>query len=376
MKRHCGLLLVVLAILLPACTPSEPAQLGREQVIVGVLGSFSSEGAETAAALLRGVQISVDEYNRSPESSFESRIEQGDTKGTGEGAAEAARQIAAKELLIGVVGPFTLAETLGSGPVLDQAGIPFVIPSVSDISLTEARFARMRRLLADDRQEGSALASDVLKKIGRGAKAAIVHDGSGSGAAFAEGAKQKFEGGGVPSGVLEAAGTVDWNVIAAEILKDPPATVLHGGPEDRAAALIGGLRSAGYKGHFAASRQARGSSFAGIGAAAAGSITNAGCADPNDPALDAFRKTYRARFSGGPGQCAHEAYEATLMLLEAIEEVEPKPQEVAEFFLTARSFLGDTRLYRYAEDGSLMSATVWVYEFRQGGWRFVRRASA
>lgn len=365
------------ALFAVGCAPGFIPRAAPERVTVGVIGSFSGEGAAVANGISRGIEMAISEYNGDSVNNFEARIERADTGGTPEGAAEAARKTASTELLIGVVGPFTGSEATGAGPVLDESGIPFLIPSVTDLSLTRSGWRNLRRLVSDDRQEGAAVARQVREMIRRtgGGRAAVIHDGSPSGSAFAEGVKAALENSG--AGVArfnEVSGAVDWNARAVEIMKDPPAAVVHGGAADRAGALVGALRGAGFKGLFVASHQARDSAFArSAGAAASGSISSCTCADPADPALEDFRDAYRGEFSESPPVHAIEAYEGTIMLLEAIQEVEPKPAEVGEFLRSARSFLGDTKLYQYAEDGGLLTEAVWMDRFRDGRWRFLGR---
>lgn len=370
--------LAAFAILGSACAPSPSIRAGREQVVIGVVGAFSGTGALETTGIARGARIAVDEYNRDPESIFEARIEQADTAGTAEGAASTAGKIVTADLLVGIVGPFTIEEASAAATVFDQAEVPFLVPSVSDVSFSQVGFRQLRRLVADDRQEGAAMAVETLRRVGRSAKLAIIHDGSGGGVAFADGAREKAESAGGPTApVFEAAGAVDWNALAAQIMKDPPAALIHGGAADRAAAFVAASRSAGFEGLFIASRHARDATYrAAAGEAAEGTLSDTTCADPADPSLSRFRDAHSRRFEALPQLCSHEAYEGTWMLLEAVQEVEPNPRKVSEFFRNARSFLGDAKLYEYGEDGQLVNGTVWVSELKGGNWRFRRLAQS
>ncbi len=62
------------------------------------------------------------------------------------------------------------------------------------------------------------------------------------------------------------------------------------------------------------------------------------------------------------------------MLLEAVEEVEPKPKVVGEFFRLNRSFLGDSKTYDYDQKGELRSPPLWIYESKGGGWQLQGRS--
>lgn len=375
MKRRFAIA-VALLVVAAACAQKAPARTGRDRVIIGVLGTFSGGNAGLAAGIARGVELAIDEYNQSRDSNFEARAKRFDTRGSVEGSIDAAKRITTTELLIGVVGPFRLEEAAAAGPVLDAAGIPFLVPSISDVSLAKFGWRNLRRLIADDRQAGGALGDETRRMLNRQAgKIVVFSDGTPAGVAFADGAKGAVEAAKGQVGRFEAAGPkVDYKVVASDLMKEQPAAVIHAGGGGRAGALVASLRNAGFKGLFLASDQARDPSFAkAAGAAAGGSITASPFADPSDRGLAAFRNAHRGKYVDAPAPYVAEAYEGAMMLLEAVQEVEPKPAEVAGFFRTARAFLGDTKLYQYAEDGGLQTDSIWLHEFRDGRWRLLRR---
>ncbi|MGH2768269.1 MAG: ABC transporter substrate-binding protein, partial [Actinomycetota bacterium] len=326
------------------------------------------------------VQIAVDEYNGSRDSIFQARLERGDTGGTPEGAAAVAGAAASTERLIGVVGPLRIEQAAAAAPMLGEAGIPTLIPSVTEVSLGSAGWTSYRRLVADDRRQGMALGAEAARRARRGligAKAAIVHDESPSGASFAEGAREALQDARVEVARFEAArGNVDYRALGAAITRDPPGAVLHGGSGERAGALLAGLRAAGFQGSFLASREAHDSRFMDwAGGAGAGAETVCACADPGDPSLREFAGAHLRRFSAPPAPYAVEAYEGTLMLLEAIQEVEARPREVAGFFRSAPVFLGMSKSYSFDDGGEVASAPVWLYRFKEGVWRWAGRST-
>jgi ABC-type branched-subunit amino acid transport system substrate-binding protein len=135
--------------------------------------------------------------------------------------------------------------------------------------------------------------------------------------------------------------------------------------------LLENLRKAGYKGILVASHQIRELNPDGLGG---GLISSSAGADPAGPASARFRERYEDRFDAAPTSFALESYEGALMLLEAVEEVQPDPRAVTEFLRLNRKFRGDSKNYEFDERGEPTNTPVWVYESTNGGWKLSGRS--
>jgi ABC-type branched-subunit amino acid transport system substrate-binding protein len=372
-KKRGLFVLLLLAVLAAAC--DEPARQagGREILVIGAAGA---EGQPLTKSALNGVDLAVAEYNANPDSSYQVRRAVFNTAATPEGANAAAQTLIATERLIAVVGPHLPDEVLTVGGPLSERNIPFLIPAVADIRLAQQGWRSYRRLVANDFAEGEALGTEAVTRGDRG-KAAIFHDGGSSHASVADGARSALEKQQVPITRYEAAGgkSPDFSSLAPGILSDPPSAIIYSGPAGRAGAFLAALRKAGFKGIFLASHDARVPEFREAAKEAAeGAISTCVCADPSDAELEAFVGQYRDKFRSTPAPFAAEAYEGTLMVLEAIQEVEPRPRAISDFFRVANSFLGDTKLYRYADNGELEAPPVWLFRLRGDRWELIGRS--
>lgn len=340
-------------------------------MVIATLGIFSGEGAAATNSMVRGIELAIRQYNSDSESSYEVRLHREDTKGSADGTTQAATNITSTELLIGVVGPFAADEAGLAGPLLDQSQIPFLVPNVTEGDLSQRGWSSFRRLVADDRREGEALAAEILRRT---KKIVLIHDGSGPGQDAIEGAKGVLEAAGAGVRIddvpLKPAGK-DWAAITRAVVQDAPEAVLFGGEAPgKAGALIASLRGGGYKGRYYTSHFARDPAFiTAAGEAGAGTFTSCVCAEPSDSRLRRLVAAFRQTFSARLHPFAAEAYEGTLMLLEAIEEVEPKPASVTEFLRSAPNFLGDTKHYEFDPSGELVRPQIWLYELSGGAWR-------
>ena len=79
-------------------------------------------------------------------------------------AAEAAR-LAADPQVVGVVGPITSRATQAAGPVLDRAGLSYVSPSATAVSLTDGHLRNFYRVVASDAVQGPTLARFVSDSL-------------------------------------------------------------------------------------------------------------------------------------------------------------------------------------------------------------------
>lgn len=365
-------LTVLLAVALVAgisCSSPTPTPAARERLLIGTLGVFSGEAAQQNIHVIRGVELAIKQYNADPQSSYDVKLHREDTKGSADGATEAASNLAAAELLIGVVGPLSFDEAELAGPLLDQSQTPFLMPSVTNSELSGHGWISFRRLVADDRREGEAVAGEILSRT---KKVALIHDGAGPGIAFVEGARAVLESAKASVRILELPqrpGKNDWKTASASVMQEPPEVVAFAGPADKAGTLITNLRAAGYKGQYYTSHASRDPAFGQAGGeATAGAFSTCVCADPSDPRLNEFSVAFRAEFSERPPPFAAEAYEGALMLLEAVEEVEPKRQTLVEFFRSSPVFRGDTKRYEFEGSGELLRPTVSLYEWQEAKW--------
>lgn len=370
--RLIGVLIVL--ILVAASCDEPPRQAGGREILI--VGAAGADGLPVTKNVQTGIDLAIREYNSDPDSSYEVRRTVFNTGGTAEGAEAAGHAVAGTERLIGVIGPHGPEEVLTLGGLLSERNIPFLIPAVADIRLSQQGWRSYRRLVANDFAEGEALGFEAAGRGDRG-KVAIFHDGGATHGSVAEGAKSALEQRQVPITRFEQAGgkSPDFNQLAASVMPDPPSVLIYSGPGARAGAFISALRQAGYKGLFMASHDARAPEFRQTAKdSAEGAISTCVCADPSDGQLALFVADYSARFQAPPPLFAVEAYEGTLMVLEAIQEVEARPRAITDFFRVATEFLGESKLYRYAENGELKAPPVWLFQARGGRWDAMGRS--
>lgn len=361
---------LLLALTLVACggSSASPAS-GREILVLGVMGTSDSENG-TVVGMIRGVRQAVAEYNGNPDSRYEIELKEFNTQAAPGEAGAGESEVANTERLIGVIGPFFLPEVESMGPALESSGLPFIVPSVTSTAVPADGWRSFRRLVANHRREGAALAAYAADRVG--GAIALVTEESAEGQPFAEGAKQtldELQRAPVRADTVEP-GDPPTNLSAA-LASAAPEAVLYGGGGASGKALLDGLRNAGYSGLVIASHQLRELNPAGLGG---GVISDAVASDPAAPVAERFAGRYEDRFDAPATHFSLEAYEGALMLMEAIEEVQGNPRAITDFLQLNRRFRGDSKSYEFDDRGEPVNPPVWIYESTNSGWRLAGRS--
>ena len=334
------------------------------------IAAVSDDANPGLTAMIRGVELAVEQYNGNPDSRYEIELKELGIKPAPGEAGATEGDITKTERLIGVVGPFSEQEITEIGPNFEASRMSFVVPPITATSVPQGGWTTFRRLVANDRQEGEVLSRYAAGKVDGGI--VIVAEDSDAGAAFAAGAKEWLDGNGRPPARTESveAGDALGN-LGTSLTQAAPGAILYGGGGQTGTALLEALRKAEFKGLFVASHQLREMHPGGLGA---GVVSSSPAADPSDAASERFATSYRDEYGAVPGPYALEAYEGALMLLEAVEEVEARPRDVTEFFRRNTSFLGDSKRYDFDASGELPDAPLWIYESAEGSWRLAGRS--
>lgn len=343
--------------------------VGREVRLLGTVGTVEA-GDPVVVGMVRATQLAVDQYNRNPDSRYEIEFRQFEPD-TGPGEAGAGQgDIEQTARLIGVVGPFTAEHVNDLGPGFSEAGMPFVVPSVSVTSAPPDGVETFRRLIANNAQEGRALATHAAALAS--GDIALVTENSDPGRSFSEGAEQVLGEIERPAARVERVEPESgMDTLAAALVADDPAIVIYGGGGATGATLVQALSSSGYQGRVVVSHQVKAQSPDGLGA---GVIASSLGVESPAAVAPGFAEAFEDAFGSPPPRLALEAYEGAWMLLEAIEEVQADSNAVNEFLETNRVFRGESKLYEFDEAGELPGGPVWLYESGDSGWTLSGRS--
>ena len=358
---------MALALAAAGCgsAPVAPAA-GRQSLSVGFLDDSAGKSSPLEK---NGAELAVAEYNMHADSTYHAVLVPVTTNGTPADAAQGAAKLAKTERLVGVVGRLNDADSSSAASVLQQAGMPFLTTSAG--SASSAAAGSFRRLVATNLQQGRTLGRYATRLLAPAGPAFVFHDDSPEANDFSQGVKAAFDAAKRPVGRFERIGPkTDLMGLAGSFAPSPPVVLVFAGEGGLGARFAEASRKAGFKGPIVSSSGILSGKPTG---APDGLVTELPVADPAESTAAGFRARYHTKFGAKPPPLALESYEGVSMLLEAAEEVEPKPKDIAGFFALNRSFLGDSKDYEYDETGEIRSSVIWIYQTKAGGWTLVGR---
>jgi branched-chain amino acid transport system substrate-binding protein len=168
-----------------------------QTVKIGWLSSLTGPLSSAAIAENQGVQLAVDEINKSG-GILGRQIEllTRDTAGDPTKAVNFAQQLAFSDKVQFVIGPVNSGEALATTPILARAGVPNIVIGALDELVDPAKYPRAFRAINTNLQwisTANNYATGTLKKT----KVAIIADTSGYGTASARTAEQLLDKAGI-----------------------------------------------------------------------------------------------------------------------------------------------------------------------------------
>jgi ABC-type branched-subunit amino acid transport system substrate-binding protein len=388
-----GAVAIALAALAAGCGAAErqdhapvtesPTTVGPVVTIrIGYLGDLGSGGTVVSKAVQDGERLAVQQYAGNSHD-IDVVIETVSTGGTTAGAAAAARTLLSDHVAA-VIGPQSVEEAEGSGPVLAHAGIPSLSPTVTATTLPSSSWSGFFRVVADDMQQGVAEANEIVDNLGRrqvavasgtstsdqarvsAAQAQIATDGGTVVATTGATATATGAGASSPQGTLVPA------TAANQIVASGADGVLVSAPGPVARTLVADLDTDGFKGSILLAVDATTSTgfLTPLGASADGAYVASPANDTSSQAANGgdsleFRDTYRAAFGQVPPSWAAEAYDATNFVLAGISAGSTTAATLSSY-LTKHSWTGIAETLDFTTGGVETHPRVWISQVQNG----------
>jgi branched-chain amino acid transport system substrate-binding protein len=321
---------------------------------IGLLAPTTSETATLVEGIRRGIDLALGDSLPCPV-----KLVVADTGGDDASAIAAAQQLANDPSIAAVVGPMLGWEAEVAGPILAEANLTAISPTV-----TGPIVGGLHRAIADDQAVTNA-ATTLLRDRFKATRVAVIDDGTDYGNANAERmvvalAERMAWRGSMTSG----ASTPDQ--LAAQALTVNPEAVFIGGFYADTARLVVALRNVGFTGPIVLDDGSYTSAYlTAAGVAAENSFVLCGCA-PTEHISD-FAELYRQRFGDEPPTFAAEAYDATRAIVATITAGARDRSTVADR-LGLIAFTGTTKRYTWKPDGMLDTPVVYVIAARNGAF--------
>jgi branched-chain amino acid transport system substrate-binding protein len=346
----------------PASSPSTSGALK-----LGFFGALTGADAQLGINIEDGEKLAVAQY-RAANPNVQVTIDPFDSQGDPSQANNGATKLIGDKV-VAVIGPAFSGESAAADPIFEQAQIPNISASATNVKLAQNGWKFFHRALADDSFQGKGDGDYIVDTLGQ-KNVAVIDDNSTYGAGLASyvNAQIKVDGGSVAVTDHVDPNGADYGSTVNKVVASNATAVFYGGYYDAAGRLIKQLRAAGYKGVFMSgdgSEDARFVTDAG-GAPAEGSYLSCACADETqNPAAKAFVSAYTAMFNAAPAIYSAEAYDATNFVLAAIKSGATTPVAINNY-LADNSWPGITKTLKFLPNGNIAGGTVYVYKVESG----------
>ncbi|MGI5168936.1 branched-chain amino acid ABC transporter substrate-binding protein [Spirillospora sp. CA-253888] len=358
----------VLALGAGACGGGDDDKSGGDGITIGFMGDLTGENSGLVIPPYQGAQLAVEQYNATnPKTKV--TLKKYDSQGKPEQATTLAQGAIKNDKITAMIGPAFSGESQSVAPILEEAKIPSVTPSATNITLAEKGWKFWHRAVADDAVQGAGAGGFIADQV-KATKVFTAHDNQDYGKGLAESIANvvKPKGAKVESDGVDDKAT-DYSSTVNKIKQFNPEIVYFGGYYSVAGKLFKQLREAGYTGKM---MSGDGSLATGLveGAGqknAQGALLSCGCvidaAGKVSTKSKKFAEEYKAKFGSDVAIYSSEGYDAATALLEAIKAGKTKSEEINDFLKTV-SFEGVGKQIKFDEKGELASQDIYVYEVK------------
>ena len=272
----------------------------------------------------------------------------------------------------GVIGHVTSGASIPASRIYEQAGIPVITPSSTNPKLTQQGYKVTFRVIANDLQQGAAMAKYAVGNL-QAKKVAIIDDrtayGQGLADAFAESLKQ--QGVQVVGREFTNDKATDFTAILTKIKARQPDAVFFGGMDAQAAPMLRQMKQLGITAKFLGGDGACTGEMiklSGDAMSADAYCTQAGIPMEKMPGGAEFRDRFKKRFNTDVQLYAPYSYDAAMALINAMSaagSVEPSKYLPA---LQKLEMKGVTGTIAFDPKGDIRDGGVTMYRFQNGKW--------
>ena len=365
-------------LVLSACSKKEdtPAQnpatqplivkIGQASPLTGpqaAIGKDNENGARLAIEDANAAKIKID--GRDVQFELMSEDDQADPK---QGTLVAQKFVDAK--VNAVIGHLNSGTSIPASKIYSDAGIAQVSPSATAIEYTHQGFKTTFRVMANDGQQGKALAQFAASTL-KAKTAAVIDDKT----SYGQGLAGEFSKTATANGIKVVAEehtddkSFDFSAILTKIKATKPDIVFYGGMYPQAGPMVSQMKKLGIPAKLLTGDGGCAVEFLNLaGAAAEGHY----CSLPGVP-LDKmpggakFAEHFKTRFNIGIQQYAPNAYDAVMVVVEAIKHANSTDPAKIVAELPKTNYAGVTSsALAFDENGDIKDIAVTIYQYTGG----------
>jgi branched-chain amino acid transport system substrate-binding protein len=313
----------VAAIVAPACErrPGTTQQSDTGDILVGMYGSLTGDGASFGQSSVEGAQLAVEEINNAGGVlGRRIRLLVEDDQSKPEEASNAVTKLITQDKVVAVLGEVASRRTLAAAPVSQKYQIPMITPASTNERVTQVGDYIFRVCFIDPFQ-GEVLAKFAYNDL-KARRVAVLKDiQQDYSVGLTESIQKTFTslGGQVLEPVSYSSGDADFRAVLTQVRAQKPDAVFVTGDSPEAAIIVRQARELGMTLPILGGDGWVGDALKnGRDALKNTFISNHYSGDNPDPVVQNFVKAYRAKFNREPDSIAALGYDAAKVLADAI----------------------------------------------------------
>ena len=272
----------------------------------------------------------------------------------------------------GVIGHVTSGAAIPASRIYEQAGIPAITPSSTSPKLTRQGYKTTYRVIANDTQQGSAMAKFATGVL-KAQRIAVIDDRTAYGQGLADALVDSLKQLGIKPVGREFTNdkATDFAAILTKLKAAKPDAIFYGGMDAQGAPLLKQMKQLGISAKYLSGDGVCTAEMIKIaGAAMSGDVycTQAGIPMDKMPAGKAFNERFTKRFNVPVQLYAPYSYDATNALIEAMKLANSSDPAKYLAQLQKVSFKGVTGNIAFDAQGDSREGGVALYQFNGGKW--------
>lgn len=360
-----------------AAAAAAPAPAAAQEMVVkiGHVGPTSGQIAHLGKDNENGAKLAIEEANAKgitidgKKVKFELLAE--DDAADGKQATQVAQKLMDAKV-VGVVGHLNSGTSIPASAIYNTAGVAQISPSATNPKLTNQGFKGVFRMVANDVAQGTAIGNYSVKL---GKKIAIIDDKTAYGVGLADETEKAVKAAGAAVVIREALANEkeqDFKGVLTKVKAKNPDVIMFGGMDAQAGPMLKQIKALGIKAKFISGDGAQSAELIKLGGdAAEGSFaTTAGLPKEKMPQGPAFYDKFKAKFNADVQVYAPFTYDATNVLIAAIQKVGTDPAKIIDA-VKQTSMDGVTGKIAFDDKGDIKDGAVTVFVVKGGKWETV-----
>ncbi|WP_299285505.1 branched-chain amino acid ABC transporter substrate-binding protein [Thermoflexus sp.] len=383
--------LTVFSLLLAACVPAatptptqapaapaaSPTPAVKGTIKIATQSPLSGDQAALGEGIKNGAQLAIEQLKGPIEAlGFKVELVPFDDQAKPDVGVANAKQLVNDPDILAVIGHLNSGVAIPSSEIYKDYDLVMVSPANTNPCVTDRGYLVVNRVCGRDDVQGQVVAADFAFNELKVKTAFVIHDKTTYGQGVAEFFKKRFEElGGQVLGFEGTEEKANFDPLITAIQAANPELIFFGGIYSQAGVFFKQAREKGVKAIFLGPDGMDSSELVRIaGDAVVGMYYTTVAAPPT--ALEGAKKfveDYKAKFGKDPEPFSAQAYDATAIVLKAIEAAiqeaggqKPSRKAVAEKVRATKDFQGITGVITFDERGDPVKAKYFVMKVVSG----------